>query len=107
MKRLKRFDELHEKFYTNDDQSYLDEEVPESMIINVFKEYGLSADENDNPINSITYDNDEIIVSFTSYAFGGELPNNVSDVMDKISKKIGASDWTFWEPMDQVRFFYD
>jgi len=74
-------------------------EIEESEMINAFEEYGLHVD-------NIDYDNYEIIVTFSSYAYGGELPKEITGAMSKIAETIGADNWTFWDPMGKVRFFF-
>lgn len=86
----------------------LEESVPESKIIEAFRKHGLSCDENENFQNEIIYvDAEEIKVNFTSYALGGELPKNISKVMDEICDELGGNNWTFWDPMGSVRFFFN
>ncbi len=107
MKTWKQFNSINEGI-VNYDQEDLVESVPESKIINAFKKYGLSCDEDENFQNEIIYvSEEEIKVNFTSYAFGGELPRNISDAMDDICDTLGADSWTFWDPMGSVRFFFN
>ena len=97
---IKMFKEwLNEGFLQSDPFYKMIPEIEESEMINAFKEYGLHVD-------NIDYDNYEIIVTFSSYAYGGELPKNITDAMSKISETIGADNWTFWDPMSKVRFFF-
>lgn len=84
-------------------------EIPESELIDLFRERGMSCDKKENYQNDIQYDeiNNEIMVSFTSYAFNGEMPNDLSKYMREIADILGASDWSFDDPISKVRFFFD
>lgn len=94
--------------YLKEDSSPIDE-IDEADIIEAFRSKGLSADHKENPLNDIVYDSqaDEITVTYTSYAFGGEMPKKLSEDMQEISDSLGAINWTFWEPMNTVRFFFE
>lgn len=102
MKNLKTYEN-----WSDEEKELLEEEVPESLLIDEFKKWGLSCDESENYFNQIKYDVNEILVRFTSYAYGGEMPQNLSYLMHKIQMAIGATSWTFWEPMSSVRFFFN
>lgn len=94
----------------DDEELYNDpwDNISDEKIIEAFKEYGLSCDEKEHPDNQIFYDDKDykVRVYFTSYALGGEIPNNITSIMNKISKKIGADSWYFWDPMNTVYFVF-
>lgn len=83
--------------------------IPKSEIIDLFKERELSCDDKENHFNEIQYDeiDNQILISFTSYAFGGEMPKDLSRFMIEISDILGASNWSFVDPMSKVIFYFD
>lgn len=97
---ITKFDKfIKENWFSNDcSEEFLRLLDDEKIIIDIFNKYGLSCDEKEHHYNEIKFDknNCEISVSFTSYALGGELPNNISDIMDKISNELNADSWNFW-----------
>lgn len=96
-----------DKFFTGDKWDEIVDN--DNIVIEAFKKRGLSCDEKENYYNDIYFDNvnGEIVVNFTSYALGGELPNNISKIMEDISEELGAESWHFWDPMGKVIFKYE
>jgi len=73
------------------------ENIDPAVINKAFDKRGLSSDEKENQANSIEYDDRglEVVVSFTSKAYGGEFPENNKEVLDAITKEIGANEWFY------------
>ena len=84
------------------------DEINTEKIIEIFRENGLSCDQNKNPFNAIEINpsDGEIAIEFTTYGLAGEIPNNISEIMEIIKTTLNADFFSFDHQM-KVTFYYD
>jgi len=94
---MKTYIPLFEDFNDDGGIAFPDEDTLKQQ----FEKYGLNIDD-------IVYDEigEEISVAFSSRMHGGEMPRDISKIMNDIVKTIGAGMFTFWEPGKRVRFIF-
>jgi len=107
--KIKNFVSFNESLFNNKPlpEIDLDELIPEENVIETFKKYGISVDDKENKINNVQYiDNNQIMCSYTTYSYAGEIPNNISEILNNIKNDLGASNITIKHD-HQVIFDFD
>lgn len=84
------------------------DDITDEKIIEAFEEYGLCADPNVCKGCKIGYHpQGDAEVFYDTYELDGEYPDNILEILKKISDKIGAEKMVYMEPGSVKFLFYD
>lgn len=100
-------EESHLEWFDDETNEAFDD-ITDEKIIEAFEEYGLCADPNVSKGCKIDYHpQGDVEVFYDTYELDGDYPENILEILKKISDNIGAEKMVYIEPGSVKFLFYD